>query len=591
MAPSVACVSVLSNDSNGLNDDGKNGGSEMSMFKPGRVLLFGSATALLALLLSNSVAISACILVSQGCVAFALRRVLLSRLRPVIRDVRARVVTAPTTLRTRWKEAALQPIVAALVGWLTNWIAVQAIFYPIEYVGLPIKRFLLGNVCGCDVFSPLGVIGWQGIVPAKAPRMAGTMVDVVTSRLLSVDEVFSRVDPRRISELFVHEANAMATEVGSDSAPPSLVMLAASRVKHLPSTMLSRLQLFRDQYIAGLVQSLQGRMGEVLDLKHLVVNELTSDKKGCVEVFRTTGKRELSFLTDSGLWFGFLLGLLQMLVWAVFDNGFTTTIGGLLVGYATNWLALKCIFSPVNPVYIFGFKFQGLFLKRQDEVAYDFSDFLSARVLTSEKIWQHVLGPGEEGFRYIVKEHTEAFASSAADFRETVGPRMEDSLQSLSSWIGDEVVDKLPFHVHVLHSYIDSMLGLRELLCERLKQMEPREFERVLHPIFEEDEFTLILAGAALGGMAGFLQYLLGKKIPVARVPASSLKAASLHSPSGNDVLESEDSDISTNNSQNNSEVEDDNASGGLSHDAALTEEGNEASTPASQSDSSGNRR
>jgi len=496
------------------NASGTKGEEPPRLLRTDALLAAAALAACAGLVLPSSPAVRACFVASQACVALGLRRALAPKLHAATSSLKRRIRSAPRTLRTRWREAALQPVVAALVGWVTNWIAVQAIFYPIEYVGFPLKRFVLGSVCGCDVVSPLGLVGWQGIVPAKAPRMASTMVDLVTSRLLSVEEVFERVDPRRVSELFMQEANAMAQEIGSDSAPAGLIALGASRMKHLPATMLARLQGFRDEYVAGLVRSLKGRMEEALDLKHLVVTELTSDKKGCVEVFRTTGKRELSFLTDSGLWFGFLLGLLQMLVWSVFDNGFTTTIGGLLVGYATNWLALKCIFSPVDPVYFCGIKFQGLFLQRQNEVADDFSDFLTARVLTSEKIWNHLLnGPGEDGFRKLVREYTAAFASSAAEMRDAVGPRVEQSLSSLSDWVGEEVVDKLPAHVNALHSYIDSVLSLRELLRDRLRQMDPADFERVLHPIFEEDEFTLILAGGALGGAAGYLQYLVGKRL------------------------------------------------------------------------------
>ena len=36
--------------------------------------------------------------------------------------------------------------------------------------------------------------------------------------------------------------------------------------------------------------------------------------------------------------------------------------------------------------------------------------------------------------------------------------------------------------------------------------MTPQEFERVLHPIFEQDELTLIISGAVLGAIAGFIQ-------------------------------------------------------------------------------------
>jgi hypothetical protein len=49
---------------------------------------------------------------------------------------------------------------------------------------------------------------------------------------------------------------------------------------------------------------------------------------------------------------------------------------------------------------------------------------------------------------------------------------------------------------HDLHSYINSTMRLEETLIERMNLLTPTEFERILHPIFEEDELTLIIAGA-----------------------------------------------------------------------------------------------
>jgi hypothetical protein len=53
---------------------------------------------------------------------------------------------------------------------------------------------------------------------------------------------------------------------------------------------------------------------------------------------------------------------------------------------------------------------------------------------------------------------------------------------------------------------MDKALGLQPTLQESMERMSSRQFERVLHPIFEEDELTLILAGAALGFAAGLIQ-------------------------------------------------------------------------------------
>ena len=66
--------------------------------------------------------------------------------------------------------------------------------------------------------------------------------------------------------------------------------------------------------------------------------------------------------------------------------------------------------------------------------------------------------------------------------------------------------ERLQDHVHVLHEYTDDALGLKELMRERMALMTPQEFERVLHPIFEQDELTLIVSGAVLGAIAGFIQ-------------------------------------------------------------------------------------
>lgn len=59
------------------------------------------------------------------------------------------------------------PLIAAFVGWFTNWLAVQMIFYPIEFRGIPLYR---------RQEVPLGLLGWQGIIPCKTRPMTQAMV-------------------------------------------------------------------------------------------------------------------------------------------------------------------------------------------------------------------------------------------------------------------------------------------------------------------------------------------------------------------------------------------------------------------------------
>lgn len=42
--------------------------------------------------------------------------------------------------------------------------------------------------------------------------------------------------------------------------------------------------------------------------------------------------------------------------------------------------------------------------------------------------------------------------------------------------------------------------------CQAMQGLSPAEFEGVLHPVFEEDEWKLILVGGALGAAVGVFQ-------------------------------------------------------------------------------------
>ena len=54
--------------------------------------------------------------------------------------------------------------------------------------------------------------------------------------------------------------------------------------------------------------------------------------------------------------------------------------------------------------------------------------------------------------------------------------------------------------------YVGRTLALEPALAAAMKRMQSAEFEKVLHPIFQEDELTLIIVGAVLGGLAGWGQ-------------------------------------------------------------------------------------
>jgi uncharacterized membrane protein YheB (UPF0754 family) len=378
----------------------------------------------------------------------------------------------------------LIPVVAAGVGWLTNWLAVQMIFYPIQYWGLPIYR---------RPEIPLGFVGWQGIVPCKTRKMSETMVHMVTSQLLSVSEAFERLDPKQVAALLAPEMAGTVQELLNDALPrwtAGIVGRCSGVVQYCTRHLL-----------VDLTKGIQQNIDSVLSLQDCVVAQMLQDRTRLGILFRKCGQKELDFLVNSGLWFGFLLGLMQMVVALLWENPWSLSIGGGIVGLATNWLALKWIFEPINEVSLGPLKLQGMFLRRQPEVAKEFSNFFANNILTAEQLWKSVLSnPNTKpAFASLVSSH---FMSGWHKLTRGISSLDPTTLNRLT----ETTLSKLPQHVPVLYKYMDKTLELETTLHDRMLKMSSRQFERVLHPIFEEDELTLIVAGAVLGFAAGLVQ-------------------------------------------------------------------------------------
>jgi uncharacterized membrane protein YheB (UPF0754 family) len=54
--------------------------------------------------------------------------------------------------------------------------------------------------------------------------------------------------------------------------------------------------------------------------------------------------------------------------------------------------------------------------------------------------------------------------------------------------------------------YFEGALGLELTLRDKMESLPPQDFEQILHPVFQEDEWKLIAVGGLLGVVIGLLQ-------------------------------------------------------------------------------------
>jgi len=387
------------------------------------------------------------------------------------------------------------PLISALVGWITNYLAVKMMFYPLEFVGIP------------------PIFGWQGLIPAKRRQMAEIEVELVLGKLLSVEELASRLDPQELTNAIEHRLQQVVRKIVNEVMEESAPQLWAALPVQGKNLVYRRIEDDIPYVVSKMVEDFQHNVNEILDIKELVVEQLVNSPELINEIFLRSGEREFPFIVRSGFYFGFLFGLPTMALWYLYQAWWILPLGGLLVGYATNWIAIKIIFEPKRPVRFMGFTIQGMFLKRQREVSRVYADIIETKLINSKNITHMILhGSGSAQLLELIELHVndaiERYVAIAQPyFALGVGSENYFKMKSMAVRRLFEDSDKYLLYAF---DYANQALRVGDDLCERLQALRSEEFEGVLRPAYQQDEWKLIITGALLGMAAGVAQlYLL----------------------------------------------------------------------------------
>ena len=384
---------------------------------------------------------------------------------------------------------AFIPFIAAIVGWGTNWVAIQMTFYPVNPIGYP------------------PFLGWQGIIPAKGEKMASIVVDNTLAKISTIQEIFQEFEPDAIAHHVIKVADARIEEFTDDIMSEKNAILWENLPNLVKNRIYSRARKQLPQIMDNLMEDLQANIEDLIDPKALIIKELTKDKAMMNRVFQECGEAEFKFIINSGLGFGFLFGIIQMFAWYMAEQSWLLPAFGLFVGLATNWLALRLIFQPLNPIYIFGFKVQGLFLSRQNAVSEVFCRIITSEVLTVGTVMGEIFrGDKSDRTKSLIKKDLRPLIDGGivkTVAQLTVGP---EGFVDLKRTIEAKTIEMS------LESFEDPVfikergVVIEKMFRERMQAMSSEEFQDLLRPAFQEDEWILITVGGALGLAAGFAQ-------------------------------------------------------------------------------------
>jgi uncharacterized membrane protein YheB (UPF0754 family) len=198
-----------------------------------------------------------------------------------------------------------------------------------------------------------------------------------------------------------------------------------------------------------------------------------------------------------------------MVCWLAFKQRWMLPAFGGFVGFFSDWIALQMMFRPQLPKKILGFTVQGLFLKRQNEVAADYADLISQKVLTPANMMEELFrGAFAERIRELINKNFKAVVDEQTG---VVRPLVvyavgSQTYMEMKSVIAERIMDRMPETMKFVEAYAGDAMDIRNTLVERMQELTPEQFEGMLRPAFKEDEWALITVGAVLGFLVGEMQ-------------------------------------------------------------------------------------
>ncbi|MBA0127325.1 DUF445 domain-containing protein [Haloechinothrix sp. YIM 98757] len=393
------------------------------------------------------------------------------------------------------------PVMAAVIGYLTKLLAVRMLFEPLEYRG--IRPFL----------------GWQGMIPARAGKMAAIAYDTMTSGLIDLQELMSRIDPDEL----VAELAGPLDEAVEDLARELLSEYQPGLWESLPepvrALLVRRVQAEAPKVVKQLAREVTSDVHAVVDVRHMVVSNLVRDKELLNRLIRDVAEPELRFIVRSGIYFGAAIGVIQAVAWGLTKSPLVMPIFGFLTGWVTDYLALNMLFLPREEKRFLGIRLHGKFQRRRAEVGVRYGDLIAKEILTPRNLLEGMLsGPKSDKLVAIVQREVRRTIDEQAGLAKplvilAVGGRR---FQALKQDAAARVIRTAPETARSMFAYTEQALDIRNTIAERMKVLTSGQFEQIIRPAFKEDEKTAVMVGAVLGGVIGEMQALVLIYLPMA---------------------------------------------------------------------------
>ena len=184
---------------------------------------------------------------------------------------------------------------------------------------------------------------------------------------------------------------------------------------------------------------------------------------------------------------------------------------GAVIGWFTNFVAIKLLFRPHAPVSILGFSVQGLIPKRRRQIARSMAETIESELLSSKdfaSILDSVDWKGE--VEHVIEELVEHRLSSKRLSKVPIIGFVSDNLKTQIKYlITKEILSQIEKKKAGFKGKLQKSIDVRGVVTERIDNLDLVKFEGLLHKFIAKELKHLEWLGGLMGFIIGLVQSVI----------------------------------------------------------------------------------
>lgn len=187
-------------------------------------------------------------------------------------------------------------------------------------------------------------------------------------------------------------------------------------------------------------------------------------------------------------------------------------VTGALIGWITNYLAIKMLFRPYKEINLGIFKIQGLIPKRKNDIGNGIADVIEQELLSVKDILVHLNDDElfiklEETVDRIMDKNLKIKIKENFPFLAVF--LNESTINDIKKTIKDIIFENRNEVILFFSDYIQNKVDFKSIVTDKISNFSLEKLEKIILELAKKELKHIEIIGGVLGAIIGFFQYLI----------------------------------------------------------------------------------